>query len=73
MNVTLIRSNSNGECCRVTELSALLDKMKVETKEMLITSLRYSLQFKNSSAVKMQTKKIPKICFATSCKRWGMK
>lgn len=69
MNVTLLKTNSNGESCRVVELSTLLDKIKVETKEELISNLRYCLQYKSESAVTEFAKKIPKICFATSYKK----
>lgn len=69
MNVTLIKCNGNKENVRIIELSSLLEKMKVETKEELITNLRYYLQFKSSSAIANHQTKIPKICFASSFKK----
>lgn len=42
--------------------------MKVKTKEELVYSLRYYLQFKYSDAIDKHIRKIPKICFASLCK-----
>lgn len=69
MNVTLTRSNSNGGSCRIVELSTLLEKMKVETREELISNLRYYLQFKSHYAINEHIQKIPKVCFDTSYKK----
>jgi len=66
MRITLLRSHGESKTQRTVELTTLLESMKKETKEQLISKMRYYLQFMDAGKHTKYVEKVPQLIFAAS-------
>jgi hypothetical protein len=59
MNITQIRSLGEKKTQRMVKLETLLDNMKNEGRECLITNMRHSLQIHSNAETNIYAKKSP--------------
>ena len=69
MNITQIRSLGEKKTQRMVKLETLLDNIKNEGKECLVTMMRHSLQIHSDEESNIYAKKVPRILFAAGFKK----
>nr|WP_321373113.1 BT4734/BF3469 family protein [uncultured Bacteroides sp.] len=69
MNITQIRSLGEKKTQRMVKLETLLDNIKNEGKECLVTTMRHSLQIHSNTESNIYARKVPRILFAAGFKK----
>ena len=69
MNITQVRSYGEKKTQRMVKLETLLDNIKNEGKECLVTTMRHSLQSCGDTERNIYAKKLPQLLFAAGFKK----
>jgi len=69
MIITQLKGRLKRESQQIVKLSVLMEKMKIESEEQLVSNLRHSLQYVSRSVHCMAVDKLPKLCFAAEFKK----
>lgn len=63
MKVTIKKCHKGDNKQHLESIEALLERMKVETREQCVSKLRYSLQFMSANSLRAVVSKLPNIIF----------